>query len=755
MINKRLINTGVEAAPAAFDPLQNFETVTYTGNGSTQKITGYIRKGGAFNGSSSYIQTSSAHQTTFSLSAWLYADSISEVNWYGSRKDSSNLITIGMDASGKIKVFNKVSNTWSGFTTTSAHITANTWHHVVVNFTSSDTKIYVDGSDISNDHNNHTTSEVYGDSYIGATNTTTIGSHWNGKIDQVRIFDKALSSSEVTTLYGETYASSTKSTTDIFGDGSAVALYELDEDANDTGTTASTVDTVDIFGDSSLTDYYKLDGTLTTEKSGGTALQSGSSTFGDGILGQALYLSGAQTASRTSTLYGSMNITGSYTASFYFKATTISKRNMLWYYESNNGRSNQVEFGSDNKISFGGLVTSSTYLANTWYHLVVSFNSSTNSMVGYINGQSVVSGTPNTGSGSTQCFGHGSVGLTGYIDQVRIFNKVVSASEAAELFEATQYNGTATNVNYLGMAFSPSLVWIKQRSSPAESHALFDIIRGANKSLWSDSDTYERDWTAFSTLNSFDSNGFTLGSDSTQRVNLNGGSYVAWCWKAGGAAVSNTNGSITSQVSANQAAGFSIVKYTGNGSSSATVGHGLSSTPELVIIKNTSDAFSWAVRHSALASTDNVYLNATVEATTVSSTAHGGVGSLTSTTIGFLSGATTLENVNTSSDNYIAYCFHSVDGYQKVGSYSGSNSNLQVTTGFQPRFVLLKNKDAATPWAMFDNLRSGNLYANDSAAESDTASNYISFNSTGFELVGGTGSYINIAGYTWIYLAIA
>jgi len=739
------------AAAAAFDPYANFETVTYTGNGSTQKITGYIRKGAAFNGSSSRIDASNSFPTgnsARSISFWMHSSGYLNGGVLGYGAASSNQAFEFYVASSSLLMTFYAVNANINYA-----LSANQWYHVVATFDGANFIAYVNGSNVYSD--TRTLNTGTGTFRIGGVPWNNSGEFFSGKIDQVRIFNKALSSSEVTTLYGETYASSTKSTTDIFGDGSGVALYELDDSANDTGTTASTVYTVDIFGDSSLTDYYKLDGDLTTEKSGGTALQSGSSTFGDGILGQALYLSGAQTASRTSTLYGSMNITGSYTASFYFKATTISKRNMLWYYESNNGRSNQVEFGSDNKISFGGLVTSSTYLANTWYHLVVSFNSSTNSMVGYINGQSVVSGTPNTGSGSTQCFGHGSVGLTGYIDQVRIFNKVVSPSEAAELFEATQYNGTATNVNYLGMAFSPSLVWIKQRSSPAESHALFDIIRGANKSLWSDSDTYERDWTAFSTLNSFDSNGFTLGSDSTQRVNLNGGSYVAWCWKAGGAAVSNTNGSITSQVSANQAAGFSIVKYTGNGSSSATVGHGLSSTPELVIIKNTSDAFSWAVRHSALASTDNVYLNATVEATTVSSTAHGGVGSLTSTTIGFLSGATTLENVNTSSDNYIAYCFHSVDGYQKVGSYSGSNSNLQVTTGFQPRFVLLKNKDAATPWAMFDNLRSGNLYANDSAAESDTASNYISFNSTGFELVGGTGSYINIAGYTWIYLAIA
>ena len=123
----------------------------------------------------------------------------------------------------------------------------------------------------------------------------------------------------------------------------------------------------------------------------------------------------------------------------------------------------------------------------------------------------------------------------------------------------------------------------------------------------------------------------------------------------------------------------------------------------------------------------------------------------TSTTISLGS----IADMNGSGNKFLALCFASTAGVLKVGSYNGSNSDLQVTTGFQPSFVMVKNADLARPWATFDNVRSGIVYINETSAMVDTASNYISYNSTGFQLVGGTGTYINEAGYEWIYLAIA
>ena len=764
--NKKFFSTGgiVASSPAAaaFDPLQNFETVTYTGNGGTQKITGYIRKGAAFNGSSSYIQTSSAHQTTFSLSAWLYADSISEVNWYGSRKDSSNLITIGMDASGKIKVFNKVSNTWSGFTTTSAHITANTWHHVVVNFTSSDTKIYVDGSDISNDHNNHTTSEVYGDSYIGATNTTTIGSHWNGKIDQVRIFDKALSSSEVTTLYGETYASSTKSTTDIFGDGSGVALYELDEDANDTG---------------------------------GIAIDSGQSGDFDGSSNIGL---------------GSAFTGSTITFSVWFKTTNTGSNNTFF---SNGGGQTSTGRGIFFHLNSSGylrIVTSqggasqnavgSTNVADgNWHNAVMSYNSGTVNI--YLDGNTTpeVTSTSLNYTGSANCdFTIGSFISTsstygdyfdGQMDDIRIYNTALTSTQAGYIAnndtsniptsqgyykldgnandsagstngswsgteaysnpaELLAYNGTPTNVNFLGMAFQPDLVWIKDRDA-AENHVIYDSIRGATYQLNSNN-------TSVSTLKtdgltSFNSNGFSLGSHNT--VNTNSEDYVAWCWKAGGTAVSNTDGSITSTVSANQDAGFSIVKYTGN-NSTATVGHGLSSAPEIVIIKRINSTDNWQVSISNITGTtgERVYLNLT-QGTSIDTGRETAKPSATVLNVG---------GYDCFNEDYIAYCFHSVDGYQKVGSYTGTGaSGNNVTTGFTPRFLMIKNADDTGDWAIFDSQRSPSnpvndrLMANLSSAEStNSTTRVIDFDATSFELK-TSNQDINASGDTYIYLAIA
>jgi hypothetical protein len=232
----------------------------------------------------------------------------------------------------------------------------------------------------------------------------------------------------------------------------------------------------------------------------------------------------------------------------------------------------------------------------------------------------------------------------------------------------------------------------------------------------------------------------------------------------GGSNASNTDGSITSTVRANPTYGQSIVSYTGTGSAT-TVGHGLSSAPEMVVVKSRDATENWVVFHTSINSGQGyIKLNSTDAATTGSSRrlrfgndSNGVVPDSTKVYIG--SGG----EVNTSGNDYIAYCFHSVDGYSKVGSYTGNGDadGTFVYTGFRPAYVLIKRSDTADNWHIIDNARSPTnphndvLRANLSNAESaDNASFDIDGTANGFK-VRSTNSELNTSGGTYIYIAFA
>jgi len=275
------------------------------------------------------------------------------------------------------------------------------------------------------------------------------------------------------------------------------------------------------------------------------------------------------------------------------------------------------------------------------------------------------------------------------------------------------YTGNGSTQAISGLNFSPDLVWVKSRASTptARNHALFDVIRGVGNILVSNQTNTERTG-ATNSLASFDSAGFSLGADTTYAyVNENTQSYAAWCWDAGSSTVTNTQGSITSQVRANASAGFSVVTYTGTGGT-GTVGHGLGVTPSMIIVKNRSNAVNWAVAHAGIDSNRCLNLNTSVDASTA-----GFLGlnksDFTSTTFTVNYGDTNTTVVNGSSNNYVAYCFSPVSGYSAFGSYTGNGSETDgpfVYTGFRPRWVLVKQTTAIggnSDWAIFDAARSG------------------------------------------------
>jgi len=318
-------------------------------------------------------------------------------------------------------------------------------------------------------------------------------------------------------------------------------------------------------------------------------------------------------------------------------------------------------------------------------------------------------------------------------------------------FDIVTYTGTNGTNSISSLDFSPDLVWIKNRDFSV-GHFWTDRVRGAGNYLQSDNTNIEDSTSRF---NSFDTNGFTVSTD-TALLNNSSYNYVAWCWKGGGTAVSNTDGSITASVSANTDAGFSIGTYSGNNTAGATIGHGLSATPELIIVKLRSgiSAKAWTVYAESLGNTKYLYLNDTLAAGTYN------FWNNTSPTDSVFS-VSSDTNVNSSSGNYVFYAFHSVDGYQKVGSYTGTGaSGNSVTTGFAPRFVMIKDSTNAGHWIIHSkppttsNPSATHLRANLSAAEDSGSGERISFDTNGFTIE-GTGGNVNTNNDTYIYLAIA
>ena len=311
-------------------------------------------------------------------------------------------------------------------------------------------------------------------------------------------------------------------------------------------------------------------------------------------------------------------------------------------------------------------------------------------------------------------------------------------------------NGSARSIT---TGVDTDLVWTKARNQTYD-HNLFDSVRGALKKISSNSTVAESSMT--NSVTAFNTDGFTLGD--TAQVNLNGGTFVAWNWKAGGTAVSNTNGTITSSVSANTAAGFSIVADEADGNANSR-GHGLSSAPEMIIRKSRDSARNWAVWHKDL--TANYALEGL---NTTGAQVSGGNPSkyfrdINSTTFSVGDDV----SVNANGDSYISYCFHSVESYSKVGSYTGNGSATDGTfvhCGFKPAWVMVKRTDASgDDWHMMDiarspfNLITNRLKANSSDAEA-TNDTMIDSVSNGFKLRNASGAR-NASGGTYIFLAFA
>jgi hypothetical protein len=325
-------------------------------------------------------------------------------------------------------------------------------------------------------------------------------------------------------------------------------------------------------------------------------------------------------------------------------------------------------------------------------------------------------------------------------------------NKPTDYFNTKLYTGDGTDGREItGVGFQPDWCWFKARSTAYENQ-VYDVVRGATKRLVTNDTTAEG--TQTNGLQSFDSDGFTVGNGNG--TNVNAVTYASWNWLAGGTASSNTDGSITSTVSANTTSGFSIVSYTGNGTAGATVGHGLGSIPQVVITKERNGTAWWGGYFASLGNTKSIYLNQTNSADT--SVQFWNNTSPTSSV--FTVGSNSISNRAVGGSTYIAYCFAEKKGFSKFGSYigNGSTDGTFVYTGFKPSFVLQKKSSSTSDWVIYDNKRDPSnvvtqeLKPNSSAAENSFTN--IDILSNGFKQRADY-AYTNNSGATYIYMAFA
>ncbi len=322
----------------------------------------------------------------------------------------------------------------------------------------------------------------------------------------------------------------------------------------------------------------------------------------------------------------------------------------------------------------------------------------------------------------------------------------------SDYFNTVLYTGTGNSHAITNVGFAPNWVWLKKRSG-SENHILTDSVRGATKTIRSNTNDAENTESEF--LKSFDSDGFTLGTRS--EPNGSGATFASWNWKAGTSFTNDASstgvGSIDSSGSVSTTAGFSIISWTGSGSG-ATIAHGLGAQPQIVFVKNRDDTASWNVYTVIGGGGKGLFLNDNAAFDSDSSYFNDGTASTTTFPVG------SANTANGSSDNMIAYCFANVKGYSKIGSYigNGNASGTFVYTGFKPAFIMYKNTARAISWLIHDNKRLGYNPDNDEqhpdTSAADGTDDRADILSNGFK-IRESSNLMNVSGEQVIYMAFA
>jgi hypothetical protein len=417
----------------------------------------------------------------------------------------------------------------------------------------------------------------------------------------------------------------------------------------------------------------------------------------------------------------------------------------------------KIWFGIDNTFSGDPAAGSGEAFSNLPTTILPMLYTAQSTQVFNFGQDSSFAGNKSTANANADGNGHGSFAYappSGYLALCSQNLPDAAIIDGTENFNTVLYTGNAGTQSITGVGFDPDFTWAKNRASASYHHELYDTVRGDNKRIFSS----QTDAEATGYLQ-FISDGFSLTSGGG--INANSNNHVAWNWLAGTAFSNDASatgvGTIDSSGQVNTTAGFSIVSYTGNSSTDGqTVAHGLSSAPEMVIIKNRSNARNWRTYHSALGATKYINLDETAAAAT-----YGSFNDTAPTSTVFSTTDSDADRAtNYNSDNYIAYCFHSVEGYSKVGSYvgNGSSDGPFVYTGMAVSWVMIKASSTTGNWFIVDTVRDpfnptdDRLYPNLSNAESDATA--LDSVSNGFK-VRNSWSDMNTNGQTYIFLAFA
>lgn len=747
--------------------------VTYTNSGQFSQAA-------VFNGTSSFIDTNAKIPASldFSVSFWMKSsDTSTGTHFIFSTKGNyaTNGWFISNDA-GYIRYGegNGVDNATSQL---SPSIVANgSWNHVVVTRASGGTiNMYVNGSRVITDGSvgaYFMTSSTWAyDLHIGRYAASS-DLFYDGQIDQIRIYNKALSQANVETLYNEVQCPCTTDTVDY--PTTNVAYYKLDGNPQDSTTNGY--------------DGVATNVTYNTGKFGQAGVFNGSTSqiqIAQSILSSnatASFSCWAKGASFANT--GSPDIIFQNTqGGFYFALLTSSSNFEVYIRNSSGTNITAIQYPLSN------------FNTVDWYNIVVTFSGLNSAINLYVNNSLVATATApssiisyalnNSIGGET---GTSTLGWNGSIDQVRIFDTALTAAQVTDLydevyckppvldFETTTYPGTGSSENIYNTGFQPDLIWFKERNG-TNAHQLYDTVRGDDFALYSNQTSAQYNYSTHPSGDlspTINEDGFATPAVTNNGINRSGGTYVAWQWKAGGStstyniddvgyatasAAGLDSGTINpTGASVNTAKGFSIVKWTGANTSSTSVAHGLNVAPEMVILRHTDVDGDWRVYHDGIPDDSFLYLNQTSTLVDINVNKN-----YTATTIS--------QQWTAGSYNWLAYCWHSVAGHSKIGSYTGTglagnfvSTSVDGDAGFEPAFVMWKaaiRPSGGGSWYIYDNKRTTSnpqgqyLQANEPAQEFDGTSVFnIDFNSNGFT-VNGTNNEVNQSGSTYIFMAFA
>ena len=784
-----------------------FDIGTYTGNGGvyrigmpTLRIVGPSGKQVAGStrfrlGVPNYLTRTPAtttSQTTSTWSFWVKKTALATEQEFltaATSNHSSNptISYIGFNGSDQLVYFSINNNvqTWYKSTTLAFRDTSVWTHFIVVTDTTNATssnriRIYVNGSEVTSWSNDSQPSQNATGFFNSSSATHVIGREavrnrypLDGYMSEVYFIDgQALTPSSFGELNSDGIwvpkaYSGTYGTNGFYLPMNSSSNYATDQSGNGNNWTPTGFNTTtanssyDIMTDSS-TDY--LSGSMTTANNAGNYC-----TINPGDT--------YATAGSWSVTNGGLYLTSS--ATLGSVRGTIGFSSGKWYWEVKyiNGNSSEIAgISTPTSTSAGGSAGGIGYYTNGNIYVNGSASAygtsvSANDIIGVAvdmdngkiwfskNGTWQNSGDPAAGTNP------GTTGLSGtyypgFEDAASGTNATFEANFGQRAFSYTPpagykslntYNITRPADSSLWFyGDTPDLMWIKNRSTAA-NNVVTDTVRGVGLNLVTNARAPDLSYPAVSEMNKF---GMSIINDSVSIVNGSGNSHVYWGWKANGSTtVTDTSGTITSQVSANRQAGFSIVSWVYN-SSGGTIGHGLGAAPSFIIQRSRTTGYNWDVYHVSLGPTKRLTLNTT----SASETFTGPWNDTSPTSSVFSSGASWWTN----GDSMITYCWTAIPGYSAFGSYVGSGGadGPYVYLGFRPRWLLVKRTDAANDWLMWDstrdtyNLMQNIIYANATTAESTYVNDKLDFVSNGIKLR-NVGSAMNASGGTYIYAAFA